>query len=113
MVNYYYYTLKKDDEEYKHLKVNQVKHKTEMGLQSWIMKPIYGNDEQEMKKTINLNSFTNECIMCFDEKTDVMIYPCRHLSIGYNCAQKLRESTKCRECPVCRSKIERFIKINI
>ena len=97
----------------KTLKVNKLKTKIEMGVLSWILKPIFGNDESSEKETININSFKNECIMCFDEQTDVMIYPCRHLSIGFKCAQSLRNSSKCRECPVCRSNVERFIKINL
>lgn len=112
VVTYCHFVLKKVDESVKVLRANLKQTKIEMGIHSWILKPIYGNESDTDKKTINLNSFKNECVMCFDEPTDVMIYPCRHLSIGYKCAQELRNSKKCRECPVCRGQIERFIKVN-
>ena len=96
--------------------------KLEVGQNTWQLKPIFGNDEDDKNakktkestmNTININSFKKECIMCFDEVTDIMIYPCRHLSIGFKCAQQLRSSKKCYECPVCRATIERFVKINL
>lgn len=113
VVTYLYYVFKKHAGDLAQLDVSRVMQKIEIGEDTWVLKPIFGNDENEKQATINLNSFKNECIMCFDEPTDVMIYPCRHLSIGYKCAQSLRNSAKCRECPVCRSAVERFVKINI
>ena len=95
------------------IRLIKMKTKMEMGVMSWVLKPIFGMDESNSTKTININSFKNECIMCCDEGTDVMMYPCRHLSIGFKCAQSIRASKKCNECPVCRSNIERFIKINL
>lgn len=113
VVSYHYFTLKRPEKAGDPIGVTRVRHKMEMGTNTWVLKPIFGNDEHEKLKTINLNSFKNECIMCFDEKTDIMMYPCRHLSIGFECAQRLRNSPKCRECPVCRATIERFVRINI
>lgn len=118
IVTYTYLTLKKVDEGVKTLRATKLMSKIEIGFLTWFPKDIYGNDDDAAGgislKTINLNSFKNECLMCYAEETDVMIYPCRHLSIGYNCAQQLRQSTrKNNECPVCRGKIERFVKINL
>jgi Zinc finger, C3HC4 type (RING finger) len=113
-VTYEYFTFKKSNyDKEKKLNVKKMQTKIEIGFFSWVLKAVYGVDEDSDNKTINIKSFKNECIMCYDEDTDVMIYPCRHLSIGFKCAQNLRNSKKCRECPVCRATIERFIKINI
>ena len=113
VVSYHYFTLKKSKPDGSKLTATRLNHKIEMGLLTWMLRPIYSNDPDQQNKTINLNSFKNECIMCYDEKTDILIYPCRHLSIGFKCAESLRKSPKCNECPVCRSVIERFIKINL
>lgn len=112
-MSYHYFTLVKKNEDTKVLKVKRMNHKIEIGLLSWILKPIFSNESEDQQQTVNLNSFKNECLMCYDEITDVMIYPCRHLSIGFKCADLLRKSSKCFECPVCRGNIERFIKINL
>ena len=113
VVSYHYFTLKKATPDGSKLTATRMNHKIEMGYLTWMLKEIYSNDCDQQKITINLNSFKNECIMCYDEQTDILIYPCRHLSIGFKCAESLRKSPKCNECPVCRAKIERFIKINL
>lgn len=113
VVSYHYFTLKKATEDGSKLIAVRMNHKIEMGYLTWVLKPVFSNDQDQKMKTININSFKNECIMCYDEQTDIMMYPCRHLSIGYKCAESLRKSAKCNECPVCRAKIERFIKINL
>ncbi len=118
IVTYHYFTFKKVDGDNKTLKATRLFQKVEIAGFTWILRDIYGNDDESTAgaslKTINLNSFKNECLMCYAEATDVMIYPCRHLSIGLSCAQQLRNNPKKNnECPVCRGRIERFVKINL
>lgn len=90
--------------------------KIETGLDTYVIKNIFGKEDQVSCNVDNLN---DDCVICFAEKVDVVILPCRHLSIGFNCASTIRESKKNRECPVCRmskigliSEIEKFIRIN-
>ena len=43
----------------------------------------------------------HHCIMCYENKKNVMFYPCNHAISCYRCMQQM---TKC-ECPVCKSAI--------
>ena len=73
--------------------------------------PIYGSDEKTNVKFED--AAAKDCIICFDERIDVLVIPCRHLCLGLNCAKLIRNQTKKnKECPVCRTKIEKFIRIN-
>ena len=111
VVTYLYFVMQNPNDDHKTLKVKRIAQKIEMGFQSWILKPIFGAESND--STINLNSFKSECIICYAESTDVIVYPCRHLAVGFECIQSLRNTPKCRECPVCRQPVERFIRINL
>jgi hypothetical protein len=64
------------------------------------MKTVFGARAEDKKCTVeNLNE---ECVICFAEKADVIVLPCRHLSIGIGCVKLYREENKHKECPVCR-----------
>ncbi len=40
------------------------------------------------------------CTICYDERADVQLLPCKHKDICYTCALRLVT------CPVCRTAIE-------
>lgn len=90
--------------------------KVEMGEETWIMKNLYGTED-----TIVVKASQGDCTICFSEKADIVAMPCRHLAIGIECANKIRnnkEAKNARDCPVCRmsrylsSEIEKFIRLN-
>ena len=89
--------------------------KLEIGLETWIVKNIFGTKDQRSCSVENLN---DDCVICFAEKVDVIALPCRHLSIGIACATVIKKNDKHRECPVCRMRtprspgIEKFIRIS-
>jgi hypothetical protein len=73
--------------------------KLEIGLETWIIKNIFGTKDQVSCSVDNLN---DDCVICFAEKVDIIALPCRHLSIGITCANVIKKNDKNRECPVCR-----------
>lgn len=47
-----------------------------------------------------------ECVICMDEKSEVVFVPCGHMCCCHSCAQNELE-----DCPMCRTKIERTIRV--
>lgn len=80
--------------------IQLLKRKVELGLESWVLNNIYGTEE---KVSVNVKALENDCIICFAEKVDVVVMPCRHLCIGIDCAQAIRQKPKSRICPICRT----------
>jgi len=46
-----------------------------------------------------------QCVVCLDNKKVVLIYPCGHLCVCVRC------STKLKDCPVCRHKVNDVVKV--
>jgi len=67
------------------------------------------------KKIKNINKITtektedNECLLCLDNKKDIVFIPCGHVSMCSGCANKFTNT----ECPCCRKTIEYMYKIYI
>ena len=57
---------------------------------------------------INNKVKNDTCCICYDLKTDTMIFPCKHY-FGGDCVKKLEENGK---CPVCRGEILCDFKAN-
>ncbi|XP_061824252.1 neuralized E3 ubiquitin protein ligase 1Ab [Nerophis lumbriciformis] len=47
-----------------------------------------------------------ECVVCYDEAVDTVLYSCGHMCLCHSCALKLKNG----ECPICRKKITDVIK---
>ncbi|XP_043490704.1 E3 ubiquitin-protein ligase LRSAM1-like isoform X3 [Polistes fuscatus] len=62
----------------------------------------YNQPEIDIAKSIN----TAECVVCLDLQCEVIFLPCGHLCCCSNCANMVSS-----ECPMCRSTIERKMKI--
>jgi hypothetical protein len=109
-VSYTYFYLEKDKDGVVFTK--KMRQKIEVGNSSWELMPIYGSDEKT-HISAKIEDTTKDCIICFDERVDVLVIPCRHLCLGLECAKLIRnQQKKNKECPVCRTKIEKFIRIN-
>ncbi|XP_072936142.1 E3 ubiquitin-protein ligase LRSAM1-like [Epargyreus clarus] len=52
------------------------------------------------------NTSEAECVICMDQKSEVVFVPCGHMCCCQNCAYKELEC-----CPMCRGDIERTIKV--
>jgi len=58
-------------------------------------------EETAFDEKVNDDKGENECIICFVNKRNCLIRPCKHLSLCISCACK----EKLEECPECRRKI--------
>ncbi len=68
------------------------KQTLEAGRQCYVLFDIYGANEGEPKG--------KECIYCMTFEKEVMILPCRHLTICQRCLQD--PNNQAQTCPVCR-----------
>lgn len=59
------------------------------------------------KNAVFVNEKVNEnaCVICCENDRDALYLPCKHNTACVRCSKNLRE------CPICRTKIEDFIKI--
>lgn len=58
-----------------------------------------------------MDDTNKDCVVCFSEKIDTIIMPCRHMCLCITCANALQKSAKpqAKKCPICRkSKISKF-----
>ena len=55
------------------------------------------------------------CVVCFNELSDTVVMPCRHLCICQKCCNRIRlmheTSDTINKCPLCRQQAEAFIHI--
>lgn len=70
-------------------------------------------DEQKCTGVVTTNQSDDsvmeaECVICMDAKSEVVFVPCGHMCCCQPCASKEMDS-----CPMCRSHIERTIKVMI
>jgi hypothetical protein len=49
---------------------------------------------------LELNTDSNECVICLTDPRSVVVYPCRHACMCYDCAQALPAQNN--KCPICR-----------
>lgn len=100
-VVYYFLNFAKKEGKVDTLNVQTMRQKVELGLESWDLLPIYGTEE---KVSVTVAHLEDDCIICFGEKADVLVMPCRHLCLGIECAKLLRgKPAKQRVCPICRT----------
>ena len=64
-----------------------------------------------MTFNLRVDDLKKECIVCYDENVDVLVMPCRHLCLGLECAKLIREKKDKRHCPMCRTDIVKFVRI--
>lgn len=57
---------------------------------------------------VESSTMQTECVICMDEKCEVVFIPCGHMCCCQECANKEIDS-----CPMCRGSIERKIKVMV
>jgi len=71
----YFYLEKGKDDLFVTKKMRQ---KVEIDNKSWELMPIYGSDEKT-QVSAKIEETNKDCIICFNERVDVLVIPCRHL----------------------------------
>ena len=64
-------------------------------------------DNQISSQPVELPFVTDTCSICLTEKPDIIIFPCLHQSICFQCEEK----GKLTKCPTCREVIKKKVKI--
>lgn len=78
--------------------------------------PIFKNyDPETLADAPDINSseavFEEElCLVCYENKPDTMVLPCRHVVACRKCSEGLRGSLNARKCIKCRGAIETIIE---
>ncbi|CAI2376401.1 unnamed protein product [Moneuplotes crassus] len=52
-----------------------------------------------------------ECIICYSNPKNTVVYPCKHICLCNACAQVVRMQSS--KCPICRLEAEKFITVQI
>ena len=64
-------------------------------------------DDQESSQPVELPFVTENCSICLTEKPNIIIFPCLHQSVCYQCEDR----GKLTKCPTCRETIIKKVKI--
>lgn len=78
--------------------INEYKQKLELKTSNNIIKLFD-------KCCDEIDDSNNPCSICLENKRNVLLLPCKHVSNCIKCSDKLNE------CPLCRTKIEKMISI--
>ena len=60
---------------------------------------------EESLNNENIEEQEDICAVCYDNRIDTVLLPCKHQHLCYDC------STKVEDCPTCRSKISERIQV--
>ncbi|CAI2375750.1 unnamed protein product [Moneuplotes crassus] len=71
---------------------------------------IYGFEKQDDTGDFGDES-TKECIICYTNTKNTVVYPCRHICLCNSCTQVVRMQNS--KCPICRLEAEKFITVEI
>ena len=106
----YYFTLKLSEGA---VVASLLYSKVQIEDEVWVRRRIFGTDDGQDKnlRIETLTTARKDCVICFTQKIDIVIMGCKHLAICSKCANTIKENKKNRECPVCRMKIDRFVRI--
>ena len=67
----------------------------------------YDDEELDEPPPLELSYHYDECVICYEEKPNILNYPCLHLSQCEACDEK----GKFKKCVICKEEIEYRIKI--
>ncbi|CAD8116292.1 unnamed protein product [Paramecium sonneborni] len=62
-------------------------------------------DKLRGQKYLEINNY--ECQICYERPRNIIIKPCKHLTICHECLQRLKQP----KCPICKQQIEDQIEI--
>lgn len=71
---------------------------------------VYGLSNSVANKSLQDEDEAGLCTICFTNRVDTIISPCNHMCMCSECVPLMKKNTIC--CPMCRGKIQKFIKIN-
>lgn len=72
---------------------------------------VFGMKNSVVNNTSSEEDETGLCTICFTNKVDTIISPCNHMCMCSSCVPLMKKNTIV--CPICRGKIQKFIRINL
>lgn len=51
------------------------------------------------------------CVICCNDKKNIVMLPCRHLCICVTCSKKLWDNTQHQSCPICRKQVNNLLEV--
>jgi hypothetical protein len=64
---------------------------------------------RKLQEDLNHNPYL--CVICWNDRKNIVLLPCRHLCVCVSCSQKLWNNTKKETCPICRQDVENLIEV--
>ncbi|CAF1932178.1 unnamed protein product [Rotaria magnacalcarata] len=58
-----------------------------------------------------LTNDPNLCVICCNDKKNIVLLPCRHLCVCLTCSKKLWNNTSKQTCPMCRNQIDSLLEV--
>ena len=85
--------------------INEIKNKNEYNINEikTICEKKLLTQEQDSLKKIEESNNNKLCKICFINPSNVIFDVCSHIIICEQCEIKLRRTSRCNKCPVCRS----------
>jgi len=85
-----------------------LKQKLQVNGTSYILDDIYGIADSDLSGKTNVEG--KECTICFTNKVDTVVLPCKHMCLCLDCAKDLR-ARQSPKCPMCRTTIENYLSL--
>ncbi|CAF1248746.1 unnamed protein product [Rotaria sp. Silwood1] len=51
------------------------------------------------------------CVICCNDRKNIVLLPCRHLCVCVTCSKQLWNNTQKQTCPICRSQVDNRLEI--
>ncbi|CAF1181349.1 unnamed protein product [Rotaria sordida] len=51
------------------------------------------------------------CIICYNNRKNIVLLPCRHLCVCVTCSKQLWNNTQKQTCPICRNQVDNLLEI--
>jgi len=83
-----------------------LKQKLQVHNNTYILDDIYGIADSDLSEKTDVEG--KECTICFTNKVDTVVLPCKHMCLCSDCAKDLRDRES-QKCPMCRTTIESYM----
>jgi hypothetical protein len=66
---------------------------------------------RKLQEDLNHNPYL--CVICWNERKNIVLLPCRHLCVCLSCSQQLWNNTQNETCPICRKQVENRLEVYV
>jgi hypothetical protein len=74
------------------------------------LRPSYARFmRRKLQEDLNHNPYL--CVICWNERKNIVLLPCRHLCVCLSCSQQLWNNNRNETCPICRKEVENRLEV--